>query len=125
MKELCTITKKRNIFAVCLKETWQNGISTVEDKNCIIFSNELDPKNVKSRCSEQGVSENAATAWRYEGSIVHNDLGARITAVFLVANNNMKNEVEIFFIPAWHAPKRNADQKLWNSVTEKLEIYFS
>ena len=72
IKELCTITKKRSIFAVYLQETWQNGISTLEDKNCVIFSNGLDPNNVKSCCGEHGIeillNENAATAWRYEGS---------------------------------------------------------
>ena len=70
---------------------------------------------VKSRRGEQGVgillSKNAVTAWKSAGSIVHNDLGARIIAVRLLVNDNMKNEVGLFLIAAY-APIVNANQKL-------------
>ena len=83
---------------------------------------------VKSRRGEQGVgillSKNAVTAWKPAGYIVHNDLGARIIAVCLLVNDNMKNEVGLFLIVAY-APIGNANQKLWDNFIEKLEIGIS
>ena len=128
IQELCTTITNRNIFAACLRETWRTGASTLEHENCIIFNSGLDPNLVKSSHGEQGVgillSSNAVTDWKSSGSIVHNDLGARITAVHLLVNDNMKNEVGLFLISA-HAAIRNANQKLWDNLIEKLEICIS
>ena len=128
IQELCTTIKSRNIFAACLQETWRTGVSTLEHENCIIFSSRLDPNLVNSRRSEQGVgillSKNPLTAWKSAGSIVHNDLGARIIAVALLVNDNMKNEVGLFLISVY-APIGNTNQKLCENVIEKLEICIS
>ena len=115
IQELCTTIKSSNIFAACIQETWRTGVSILEHENCIIFSNGLDPNLVKSRRGEQGVgillSKNAVTAWKSAGSTVHNDFRARIIAVRLLVNDNMKNEVGLFLISAY-APIVNANQKL-------------
>ena len=128
IQELCTTITNKNIFAACLRETWRTGASTLEHENCIIFNSGLGPNLVKSSHGEQGVgillSSNAVTDWKSSGSIVHNDLGARIIAVRLLVNDNMKNEVGLFVISAY-AAIRNANQKLWNNLIEKLEICIS
>ena len=128
IQELGTKIKSRNIFPACFQETWRTGVSTFEHENCIIFSNGLDPNLVKGRHVKQGVgillSKNAVTAWKSTGFIVHNDLGARIIAVRLLVNDNMKNEVGLFLISAY-APIGNANQKLWDNFIEKLEICIS
>ena len=125
IQELCTTIKSRNIFAAFLQETWRTGVSALEHENCIIFSRGIDPNLVKSRRGKQGVgiilSKNAVTAWKYARSIVYNDLGARITAVRLLVNDYMKNEVGLFLISAY-APIGYADQKLWDNFIEKLEV---
>ena len=78
----------------------------------IIFSSGLDPNHVQSRRGEQGarilLSENAVTVWRSTVSTVHNNLGARIVAVGLLVNENMKNEVGLSLISAY-APIGNAN----------------
>ena len=105
IKELCTTNKSRNIFAASLPEAWTTGVSTLEHEICFILSSGLDPNLVKSRRSEQGVgillSKNAVIDWKSAGSIVHNDLGARIIAVCLLVNDNMKNEVGLSLISAY------------------------
>ena len=113
---------------MCLQETWRTGVSTFELENCVIFNSGLDPNQVKSRRGEQGVaillSKNAVTSWRSAGSIVHSDLGARIVAVRLIVKDSNSNNVGLFLISAY-APIGNADQNLWDSFIEKLEICIS
>ena len=128
LQELCATVINRKFFAVCIQETWRTGVSTFELENCVIFNSGLDPNQVKSRRGEQGVaillSKNAVTSWRSTGSIVHSDLGARIIAVRLIVKDSNSNNVGLFLISAY-APIGNADQNLWDSFIEKLEICIS
>ena len=121
-------SKVEIFFAACLQETWRTGVSTLEHENCIIFSSGLEPNLVKSQRGEQGVgillSKNAVTAWKSARSFVHNDVGARIIAVRLLVNDNMKNEVELFLVSAF-TPIGNTNQKPLDNFIEKLEIYIS
>ena len=125
---LCTTINSRNTFAACFQETWRTGVSKLEHEKCIIFSSWLEPNLVKSRHGEQGVwillSKYPVTAWKFAGSVVHNDLGARIIAVRLLVNGNMKNEVGLFLITAF-APIGSANKKLWDNFIEKLETCIS
>ena len=79
------------------EETWQTGISTLKDENCIILSSGLDPNHIKSRRGEREVgillNGNAATAWKSAAPIARNDLRARTISARLLVNDNMKNEV--------------------------------
>ena len=67
------------------KKLGKTSVSILEHENCIIFSSGLEPNLAESRRGEQRVgiliSKNPVTASKSAGSIVHNDLGARIITV--------------------------------------------
>ena len=122
--ELCNAIKYRNVFAVCLQETWRTGNSNLEHEGCVILNSGLDPSVVKCRRGEQGVgialSKSAVAAWKSAGSYVIDDLGARVIAIRLLVRDNTNKEVGIFLISAY-APVGAANQNIWDDFMAKIE----
>lgn len=122
VQELFAALKMRNLFAVCLQETWRTGCDLLEVGECRLILAGLN--SMKSRRGEQGVgialSQKAVLAWKAAGSPVHNDFGARVVAVRLLVKDDRNRDVGIFLVSAY-APVGNADQLLWDEFMEKLD----
>ena len=122
VQDLLSTLERRKIFAACIQETWRTGRTTLELKQSRLFLAGLEPNQVRSRRGEQGVgialSQNAVAAWKAAGSILHDDLGARILAVRLLVRDDRKKEVGIFLVSAY-APIGCADQSHWDDFMEK------
>ena len=122
LEELFAAINTRNILATCLQETWRCGIDTLEHDQCRLVHAGLDPDD-QSRRGSQGVaialSARGAESWRAAGSIVHQDLGARIIAVRLLLQDIQKRDVGLFLVSAY-APIGTADEEVWDDFFANL-----
>ena len=89
LEELFAAIHRRSLFAVCIQETWRTDIEYLERKNCRLMLAGL--KEAKCRRGSEGMGialgPLAVEAWRDAGSVVHNDLGARVIAVRLIVKD--------------------------------------
>ena len=71
VEELFFTLKKRELFAICLQETWRSGLETLENDNCLLLLAGLDEKEMRSNRGEQGVgialSSAAVEGWKGAG----------------------------------------------------------
>jgi exonuclease III len=110
-EELFSQVKSKNIFAVCVQETWMLGTSTVSQSNCVMITNGMTNKpNKLGRCSG-GVaivlSKDAQMAWKKAGSEILR-FGDRILAIRLSVLDE-KKRVLILFLAVSYSPIGGAD----------------
>ena len=124
IQELSTTIKSRGYFAICIQETWRNGIEDIEHNGNRFIFNGLDKNSTKSRRGEQSVaiafSPEAVLAWKAGGSIMYNNYGARILAVCLQTQDQKNNTTGIFLISAY-APVGVADKNVWEDFLNNLD----
>ena len=65
----------RNLFAMCLQETWTTDFESIEHDQCLLLTNGRVRSQVTSRRGQEGVgialSRNAVLAWKAAGSETH------------------------------------------------------
>ena len=127
-EELVHAIQSGNTFAACIQETWRTGAEILELNQCRILLSGLAPDANVSKRGSQGVgiflSEAAVKAWRSAGSVVHNDLGARVIATRLLVEDIDGREVGLFLVSAY-APVGCADQAQWDLFFDKMDICLS
>jgi len=123
MDERFNAITSRIIFAACIQEAWRTGCDALEYEDSFVLLAGLDPENVTCNRRSQGVrivlSASAVKAWRAAGSIVHNDLGARVIAVCLLTKECLGMDISIFLISAY-APIGASDESIWNEFFDSL-----
>ena len=128
IEELYHSIKSQNFFAACLQETWRTGSHTLEYENNLLLLSGLDPNSVTNNRGSQGVgialSADAVTAWRAAGSVVHNDLGARVMAVRLLTKDSSDKDMYIFLVSAY-APIGSSNQLHWDDFFDCIDICLS
>ena len=125
LEELFLALKLRDIFAVCVQETWRHGQQTLEHGECLLILSGLPENQMRSNRGEQGVgivlSPQAVSAWEEGGKILHDDFGGRMIAIRLIVNDAKKRSVGLFLVSAY-APVGNADQSEWDAYFDLLNV---
>jgi len=121
--ELSTSMTQRGFFAVCIQETWRNGVESIDHEGNRFIFNGLEKHLHRSCRGEQGVAivlnSDAMAAWKAAGSVVYNEFGARIIDIRLKTTTN-----GIFLISAY-APVGVADENIWEDFLTKLDTCIS
>ena len=103
----CTVLAKASIASSHLKE--------LENGHCCLIHAGLAPEEQSKRGS-QGVaialSPRGVDSWKAAGSVVHNDLGARVLAVRLLVQDMEQRDIGLFLVSAY-APVGVADSNVW------------
>jgi len=123
-QELFGLIKEKELFAVCVQETWRKGNAILEQHGCLLLTNGIDEGVPTCRRGKEGVaialSQNAVKAWKDAGSVLHNDLGSRIIAIRLSVKDSRNKVVGLFLVSAY-APVGAASQFEWDNFLNKLE----
>jgi len=100
-QELFGLIKEKELFAVCVQETWRKGNAILEQHGCLLLTNGIDEGVPTCRRGKEGVaialSQNAVKAWKDAGSVLHNDLGSRIIAIRLSVKDSRNKVVGQLF----------------------------
>eukprot|EP00111_Clytia_hemisphaerica_P001918 TCONS_00005396-protein len=95
----------RNLFAMCLQETWTSDFKNLEYKQCMLLTNGRPVSEVTSKRGQEGVgivlSRDAVLAWKAAGSETHVDLGSRIIAIRLLVKDARGKDIGIFLVSAY------------------------
>ena len=125
VQELFELIQNKDLFAVCVQETWRKGHVILEQNGCLLLTNGIDESSPTSRRGQQGVgialSQTAVKAWKDAGSTLYKDLGPRIIAIRLSVKDPRNKELGLFLVSAY-APVGVADKNLWDDFLNKLEV---
>ena len=137
VRGLKSITKKqelfsqlitRNLFAICLQETWTSEFTILEYKQFMLLTHGRPVSEVTSKRGQEGVgialSRNAVIAWKAAGSEIHTDLGSRLIAIRLSVKDARGKDIGIFLISAY-SPIGAANEDVWSDYLNKLDIIMS
>ena len=126
--EIFNAIKSRNIFAACIQETWREGVNALTYEQSKILLAGLEPDEVTCNRGSQGVgiilSDSAEKAWKAAGSVVHNDLGARVIAARLLVKDAQGKNIHIFLVSAY-APIGKSEETVWNDFFDSLNTVLS
>ena len=128
VEELFYILKKRNLFAICLQETWREGIETLENENCLLLLSGLKKDEMKSKRGERGVglalSSTAVEGWKRAGKVLYNEYEGRIIAIRLIVKDNRGKDIGLFLVSAY-CPVGNSDPENWELFLEQVRSCIS
>ena len=83
----------------------REGVNALTYEQSKILLAGLDPVEVTCNRGSQGVgiilSDSAEKAWKAAGSVVHNDLGARVIAARLLVKDAQGKNIHIFLVSAY------------------------
>lgn len=121
--ELLTQINVKNLFAVCIQETWTKGFSIHEHNGCILISNGRDPNMQTSRRGQEGVgivlSQEGVRSWNNAGCEIHKDFGSRILAIRLLMKDTKGNDIGIYLMSAY-SPIGSAPDDVWEDYLENF-----
>ena len=87
LEEFFFSLRKRKLLAVCIQETWRHGSEILDNRDCRLFLTGMKKDDMKSNRGEQGVgialSGKGVTAWKDTGTVLHDNLGARVIVIRL------------------------------------------
>ena len=120
---LLNVMKERNAIAVCLQETWRNGIELLEHDSFKILSVGLDKNTQQGNRGSQGVAialnSDGEAAWKAGGYEMYTEFGARVMAVRLLMRDYQNRDIGVFLISAY-APIGNAPEEEWGLYFDQL-----
>ncbi|XP_066918828.1 uncharacterized protein [Clytia hemisphaerica] len=120
---LLNIMKKRNAIAMCIQETWRNGIELLENDSFKIISVGLDKNVQHGNRGSQGVAivlnSDGEAAWKAGGYEMYTNFGARVMAVRLVLRDHENRDIGVFLISTY-APVGNAPEDEWDLYFDQL-----
>ena len=127
--ELFDTIKRRQVFAMCVQETWREGKGKQTLKQdgmvAILAANEKKKEGKGRRARGVGIflgsrAKEGLDRATSQGKAIHNDLGDRVIAVRLVMDNELGEETGLFIMSAY-APQSKDSDEVWNSFYASLE----
>ena len=122
LEELTTSMKARDIFAICLQETWRSDNETF-DLNGYKFVLAGLKREIQSSRGSQGVGivlgPKAIKAWK-DGGCEVNIISARVIGLRMLLQDSRNQSFGAFLISAY-APVGVADESLWDQFFNDLD----
>lgn len=124
LEEFFFSLRKRKLLAACIQETWRHGSEILDNRDCRLFLTGLKKDDMKSNRGEQGVgialSGKGVAAWKDAGSVLHDDLGARVIAIRLNLKDVSSRSVPVFLVSAY-CPVGDASTEIWDEFFSQLD----
>ena len=115
--------KERNAIAMCIQETWRNGIELLEKDSFKVVSVGLEKNVQQGNRGSQGVAivlnSDGEAAWKAGGYEMYVEFGARVMAVRLVLRDHENRDIGVFLISTY-APVGNATEDEWDLYFDQL-----
>ena len=129
MYELFDTIERRQVFAMCVQETWRegNGKDILEKNGMVALLAVYEKKKEDKGRRARGVgiilgstAKEGLDRATLQGRAIHNDLGDRVIAVRLVMDNELGEETGLFIMSAY-APQSDAADEVKDSFYASLE----